>query len=148
MPDYDIVVIGSGFAGSTATLSFLEAAEKTGQAGRVALIEAGKKGTWPGGSRWTRPFLRLDRDNTLLSHRTERVEQNLSDLDYWRKFADEVPDTVEFMQDHGVKLIHHDEENAALDFEEQHFAHPSGGGKEIADNYLICGRIPSDASSA
>ena len=39
MPDYDMVVIGSGFAGSTATLSLLEAAEK---AGRVALIEAGK----------------------------------------------------------------------------------------------------------
>ena len=65
------------------------------------------------------------------------MEQNLSDLDYWRKLEDEVPDTVKFMEDHGVKLIHHDEENAALDFEEQHFAHPTGGGKEIADNYLI-----------
>ena len=137
MPDYDLVVIGSGFAGSTATLSFLEAAEKAGQAGRVALIEAGKRGTWPGGSRWTRPFLRLDRDNTILSDRAESVEQNLSDLDYWRTLEDEVPDTVKFMEDHGVKLIHHDEENAALDFEEQHFAHPTGGGKEIADNYLI-----------
>ena len=62
MPDYELVVIGCGFAGSTATLSFLEAAEKAGHAGRVALIEAGKRGTWPGGSRWTRPFLRLDRD--------------------------------------------------------------------------------------
>jgi tricarballylate dehydrogenase len=121
-----MVVIGSGFAGSTATLSFLEAAEK---AGRVALIEAVKRGTWPGGSRWTRPYLRLDRDNTLLSDRAERVEQNLSDLDYWRKLEDEVPDTVEFMEDHGVKLIHYDEENAALDFEEQHFAHPSSGAR-------------------
>ena len=143
-----MVVIGSGFAGSTATLSFLEAAEKAGKAGRLALIEAVKRGTWPGGSRWTRPFLRLDRDNKLLCDRAERVEQNLSDLDYWRRLEDEVPDTVKFMQDHGVKLIHHDEENAALDFGEQYFAHPSGGGKEIADNYLICGRIPSDASSA
>jgi len=148
LPDYDLVVVGSGFAGSTATLSFLEAAEKAGKAGRVALIEAGKKGTWPGGSRWTRPFLRLDRDNTLLRDRAEGAEQCLSDLDYWRKLEDEVPDTVKFMQDHSVMLIHHDEENAALDFEAQHFAHPSGGGKEIADNYLICGRIPSDASSA
>ena len=78
MPNYDMVVIGSGFAGSTATLSFLEAAEK---AGRVALIEAGKRGTWPGGSHWTRPFLRLDRDNTLLSDRAEREEQNLSQRD-------------------------------------------------------------------
>jgi succinate dehydrogenase/fumarate reductase flavoprotein subunit len=65
------------------------------------------------------------------------VEQNLSDLDYWRKLEDEVPKTVMFMEDHGVKLIHHDEENAALDFEEQHFAHPVGGGKETIDEYLI-----------
>jgi tricarballylate dehydrogenase len=41
------------------------------------------------------------------------------------------------MEDHGVKLIHHDEKIAALDFEEQHFAYPVGGGKEILDDYLI-----------
>ena len=133
-----MVVIGSGFAGSTATLSFLEATEKAGQVGRVALIEAGKKGTWPGGSRWSRPFLRLGSDNKLMRDRAASAEQDRPDLDYWRKFEDEVPDTVEFMQDHGVKLIHHDEENAALDFEEQHFAYPGvGGGKEIIDDYLI-----------
>ena len=40
-----MVVVGSGFAGSTAALSFLEATEEAGQAGRVAVIEAGKKGT-------------------------------------------------------------------------------------------------------
>ena len=137
MPDYDVVVIGSGFAGSTATLSFLETTEKAGQVGSVALIETGRKGTWPGASRWTRPFMRLNRDNTLLLDRAKETEQELSDPDYWRKFEDEVPDTVEFMEDHGVKLIHHDEENAALDFEEQHFAHPVGGGKEIIDEYLI-----------
>ncbi|HEX7170020.1 MAG TPA: hypothetical protein VF206_04250, partial [Rubrobacter sp.] len=62
-----------------------------------------------------------------MSDRVEGVEQNLSDLDYWRKLEDEVPYTVEFMEDYGVKLIHHDEDNAALYFEEQHFAHPSGG---------------------
>lgn len=47
----------------------------------------------------------------------EQDRGGLSDLDYWRKFGDEVPNTVKFMEDHGVKLIHHDEENAALDFE-------------------------------
>jgi tricarballylate dehydrogenase len=130
-----MVVIGSGYAGSTATLSFLEATEKAGQVGRAALIEAGKKGTWPGGSRWSRPFLRLDRDNELMRDRAGRAEQHQSG--YWRKFEEEVPDTVKFMGDHGVKLIHHDEENAALDFEGQHFSHPVGGGKEIIDDYLI-----------
>ena len=133
-----MVVIGSGFAGSTATLSFLEATEKAGQVGRVALIEAGTKGTWPGGSRWSRPFLRLGSYNKLMRDRAHREEQDQPDLDYWRKFEDEVPDTVEFMKDHRVKLIHHDEESAALDFEEQHFAYPGvGGGKEIIDDYLI-----------
>ncbi|WP_047866361.1 FAD-binding protein [Rubrobacter aplysinae] len=139
MPDYDMVVIGSGFAGSTATLSFLETTEKAGQAGRVALIEAGKRGVWPGASRWARPFLRLNRDNKLLRDRVVGVEhdrRSMSDLDYWRKLEDEVPSTVKFMEDHGVKLDHHDEENAAMDFEEQHFVFLRSGGKEIIDFYL------------
>ena len=137
MPDYDLVVIGSGFAGSTATLSFLETTEKAGQVGSVALIEAGKLGTWPGASRWSNPFLRLGSDNTLSRDRDESAEQDLSDLDYWRKLGDEVPNTVKFMEDHGVKLIHHDEENAALEFEEQHFVSLVGGGKEVLDDHLI-----------
>ncbi len=64
-----------------------------------------------GGSRWTKPFLRLTSDNTLSRDRVESEEQDWSDLDYWRKFEAEMPDTVEFMQDHGVKLIHHDEDS-------------------------------------
>ncbi len=134
-----MVVIGSGFAGSAAMLSFLETTEKAGQAGRVALIEVAKKGIWPGASRWAKPFLRLNRDNTLSRDWVNRVEQDcrgLSDLDYCRRLADEVPNTVKFMEDHGVKLVHRDEENAALDFEEQHFVYPAGSGKEVVDFYL------------
>ena len=140
MPDYDVVVVGSGFAGSTAALSFLEKTEEAGQVGRVALIEAGKNGTWPGASRWTKPFLRLNRENALSSDWVEKQEQDSQgqwDLDHLRKFADEVPDTVKFMQEHGAKLVHDDEENAAVEFEERHYAYPVGGGKEMLDNYLI-----------
>ncbi len=139
MSDYDLVVIGGGFAGAAATLSFLETAEKAGRAGRVALIEAGDPGRWPGASRWARPFLRLDRDNNLSRDWIDRVEDasgGQADLDYCRKLVDEVPDTVKFMQDHGAKLIHHDEENAALDFDDQHFVFLTSGGKEIVDFYL------------
>ena len=135
-----MVVVGSGFAGSTATLSFLEATEEAGRVGRVALIEAGKKGTWPGGSRWTKPFIRLNSDNVLSGDFVEKAEQDgqgMWDLDYLRKLADAVPDTVEFMQKHGVKLTHSDEKDAALEFEERHYAYPVGGGKEIIDGYLI-----------
>lgn len=139
MPDYDMVVIGSGFAGTAATLSFLETAENAVTAGRVALIEAGKKGMWPGASRWARPFLRLGRDNTLSGDWIGTAEQDsrsLSDLDYCRKLVDEAPNTVRFMQDHGVEMIHHDEKNAAVDFEDQHFVFLSSGGKEIIDFYF------------
>lgn len=139
MADYDMVVIGSGFAGTAATLSFLETTEKIGQSGRVALIEAGKKGIWSEASRWARPFLRLNRDNTLAHDRVDRMEHDRrspSELEYWRKLEDEVPNTVKFMESHGVEIVHRDEENAAMDFEEQHFVYLASGGKEILDFYL------------
>jgi len=38
------------------------------------------------------------------------------------------------VQDHGVKFIHHDEENVLLEFKTgQHFVFPDGGGKAIID---------------
>jgi succinate dehydrogenase/fumarate reductase flavoprotein subunit len=137
--DYDLVVVGSGFAGSTATLSFLEATEKAGRVGRVAVIEAGKQGERAGASRWTMAYLRLNRDNTLSRDWVGRVERDcrgLADLEYCRKLEAEVPATVKFMEDHGVELIHHDEENVAVEFDEQHFVYPNGGGKAIIDAYF------------
>jgi tricarballylate dehydrogenase len=44
MSDYDLIVVGSGFAGSSATLAFLETAEREGRSGRVALLEVSKEG--------------------------------------------------------------------------------------------------------
>jgi tricarballylate dehydrogenase len=134
-----MVVIGSGFAGSAATLSFLETAEKAGRAGRVALIEAGGRGRWPGASRWARPYLGLNRDNTLSSDWVDMVERDsrgLSDLDCCQKLVDEVPNTVRFMEDHRVEMVHRDEENVAVGFEEKHFVFLGSGGKEIIDFYL------------
>lgn len=49
---YDLVVVGSGFAGTMTTLNFLEECKKLGKKGKVALIEAGKDGERCGASRW------------------------------------------------------------------------------------------------
>ena len=60
--DYDMIVVGSGFAGSMATLNFLEECKKNGKNGRVALVEVGKDGERCGASRWTMAYLRLDKN--------------------------------------------------------------------------------------
>ena len=66
--DYDLVVVGSGFAGSLATLAFLEECKKSGKNGRVALVEVGKDGERCGASRWTMAYLRLDKDLKFGEH--------------------------------------------------------------------------------
>lgn len=50
--EYDLVVVGSGFAGTMTTLNFLEQCKKLGKKGKVALIEAGREGERCGASRW------------------------------------------------------------------------------------------------
>lgn len=48
---YDLVVVGSGFAGAMATLNFLEECKKNNTNSRVALVEVGKDGECCGASR-------------------------------------------------------------------------------------------------
>jgi len=59
---YDLVVVGSGFAGCMATLAFLEETERLKKNARVALVEVGKEGERSGASKWTMAYLRLDKN--------------------------------------------------------------------------------------
>jgi tricarballylate dehydrogenase len=66
-------------------------------------------------------YLRLTRDSKLSHDWIGRMEQDsrgLADLEYCRVLEAEAPNTVEFLEDHGVELVHHDEENVALEFDE------------------------------
>lgn len=135
---YDLVVVGSGFAGSMTALNFLEEAKKLGKSGRVALIEAGKEGERCGASRWTMAYLRLDKDNQFdkdWKHEMKLVSEGLADLDYCKKMEQEVPISVQYLTDHGVKFNHHDEKDVLLEFDtNQHFVFPEGGGHAIINN--------------
>ena len=134
MANYDLIVVGSGFAGSSATLAFCETLKREGGSGKVALLEVGKRGERAGASRWTMAYLRLKRDGGFSMEWIDRMQQDsrgLADLDYCRAFAAEVPNTVRFLEEHGVELVHHDEEHVALEFDEQHFVYPNGGGLAI-----------------
>lgn len=114
---YDLIVIGTGFAGCMTALSFLETSRRLPNPGRVALVEAGKKDEHCGASRWTGAFLRLDRnldfDEDWISEMIQ-VSNNQADLAYFRKLAQEAKATAEYVQDHGVRFILHEEKDVDM----------------------------------
>ena len=60
------------------------------------------------------------------------VSNGAADEDYCDKLRDEAPVTARYLQDRGVKWVHHDEPNVLLEFKTgQHFVFPDGGGKAI-----------------
>lgn len=114
LPSYDLIVVGSGFAGCMATLNFLETCRKENKKGRVALVEVGKDGERCGASRWTMAYLRLGRDLGFDSDwvkEMQAVSKGEADMDYCEKLGQEAPTTARYLEDHGVKLVHHDEKN-------------------------------------
>ncbi|BFZ65353.1 hypothetical protein YB2330_006519 [Saitoella coloradoensis] len=133
---YDLVVVGSGFAGTTTALSFMETAkEKNNTTAKVALLEVGKKDERAGASRWTMAYLRLDKNNKFDPNwikLVEKTSKGLADLDYARKLEKEAPVTAQYILDRGVELVHHEEPHVALEFEtDGSFAFPKGGGLAI-----------------
>ncbi|KAK9251142.1 FAD binding domain-containing protein [Lipomyces tetrasporus] len=132
---YDLIVVGSGFAGCMTTLNFLEHAKSLGKSATVALVEAGKEGERCGASRWTPAFFRLDKDNKFDSNfknEIKLVSNGLADQAYCEKLETEVPHTVQFLLDHGVKVEHRTENNVYLGFDtDQNFAKGDGGGYAI-----------------
>lgn len=137
MDNYDLIVVGSGFAGCMTTLNFLETAKKLKKYGRVALIEVGKEGERCGASRWTMAYLRLDKDLAFdqdWKHEMALVSNGLADQSYCATLEREAQTTAQYVQEHGVKFNHHDEKNVLLEFKTgQHFVFPEGGGKAIID---------------
>ncbi|KAF2162516.1 hypothetical protein M409DRAFT_58270 [Zasmidium cellare ATCC 36951] len=132
---YDLVVVGSGFAGSLATLSFLEQCKEQGKNGRVALVEVGKEGERSGASKWTMAYLRLDKnldfDKDWVKE-MRRVSNGVADEEYCEKLRQEAPVSARYLQDRGVEFVHHDEPNVLLEFDtDQHFVFPNGGGNAI-----------------
>lgn len=60
------------------------------------------------------------------------MSNGVADEDYCEKLRQEAPVTARYVQDHGVKFVHHDEPNVLLEFNtNQHFVFPEGGGKAI-----------------
>jgi succinate dehydrogenase/fumarate reductase flavoprotein subunit len=115
-PTYDLVVVGSGFAGCMTTLNFLETCKRLNKRGHVAMLEAGKKGERCGASRWTGAFLRMDKDLRFDEDWIKemmRVSNGQADAAYCEKLAMHAQETAEYVRNRGVNLVRHKEENVS-----------------------------------
>lgn len=139
-PEYDLLVVGSGFAGAMATLNFLETCKAEGKRGRVALVEAGQADERCGASRWTMAYLRLDKHLAFdadWKHEMKAVSKGQADQEYCEKLGEEAQRTAKYLEARGVKFVHHDEENVLLEFKTgQHFVYPEGGGYAIVTKLM------------
>ena len=140
MSEYDLVVIGSGFAGASAALSYCEKAAEEGRSGRVAVVEVGAEDERSGGSRWTMAWLRVYEDGRLDESWKDRVQETskgLADLEYCLALEREVPGTIKYLEAHGVELYQHWENDVALEYEtDKSIKWPVGGGLQIVNNLL------------
>ncbi|KAI9930284.1 hypothetical protein ASPWEDRAFT_167952 [Aspergillus wentii DTO 134E9] len=132
---YDLIVVGSGFAGCMTALNFLETCQRLNKPGRVAIVEAGKEGERCGASRWTGAFLRLGHDLAFDEDWVQemiQVSNGQADVEYCRKLAREAKTTAEYVEKHGVNFVRHEEKNVLLEFKtNQYFVMPDGGGWAI-----------------
>ena len=66
-----------------------------------------------------------------------RVSDGVADEAYCEKLRKEAPVSARYLEEHGVKFVHHDEPNVLLEFDtDQHFVFPEGGGNAIIQNLL------------
>ncbi|THU99134.1 succinate dehydrogenase/fumarate reductase flavo protein subunit [Dendrothele bispora CBS 962.96] len=137
---YDLVVVGSGFAGCMTTLKCVETAKKLGKSPKVLLVEAGIEEERPGASRWTQAFLRLDKDLNFdkrwpsIVHKTSR---GLADMEYCNKLVEIAGPTAKYVESLGVELMRIKEDKVALEFDTDGvFVRPHGGGVAIVRTLL------------
>lgn len=61
-----------------------------------------------------------------------RVSNGIADEEYCEKLRQEAPISARYLEERGVKFVHHDEPNVFLEFDtDQHFVFPEGGGEAI-----------------
>ena len=66
-----------------------------------------------------------------------RVSNGVADEEYCEKLRREAPVSARYLEEHGVKFVHHDEPNVLLEFNtDQHFVFPEGGGNAVIQNLL------------
>lgn len=114
---YDLVVIGCGAGGLSAAVAYADIAPEA----KVAVLERATLEGRGGATRWTSSWFRITADRQLdpaFIGLMEQVSGGKADLEYCRNYAEEVPATFDFLDQHGVPWVYF----------EQPFANRNTGG--------------------
>jgi tricarballylate dehydrogenase len=106
---WDAIVVGHGFSGLTSAAAYLEAARAEGRTARVAVLERTDEENSGGSTRWTTAFLSLTSDRKLRPFWGQKVREtagHLANESYIEAFYNLVPETLEWLGEHGVTLTH------------------------------------------
>jgi tricarballylate dehydrogenase len=131
---YDVVVVGMGAAGLCAALSYAETALEQHRPARIAVLERAPKEERGGATRYTTARIRIDDDNRLDPTFVDMVAATHrdADLDYLRTLEREATETIRFIEERGVEMIHYPL-GLATGIHGGREASPKGGGRAIVE---------------
>ncbi len=127
---FDLIVVGSGAAGTSAALSAAETCKAYDKNLRIAMLDRNGEDNWGGNSRWTTAnFRMLDGDHLYPTFEEDiiRNTKGKANPEYVHKLAVEAVDTIHWIRDNGVNLEERPADWTANDFK----MGPKGGGLEI-----------------
>jgi tricarballylate dehydrogenase len=130
---YDCVIVGCGAAGLSAGVSYVRKAREFGRQPRVVILESAPQAERGGATRWTTARFRAREDYSLdpfFVGRMQEVSKGLADIEYCRVLEAEVPNSLRFLEAHGVKLLHY---SPPVAMGVEHEVTPNGGGHAIVD---------------
>src|SRR5664279_3739020 len=103
-----LVIVGHGAAGLAAAVSAAEHARSRSLPIEITLLEKSREHEAGGNTRWSPSNMRLDapdRISPVFEDDMQEASGGLADPDYFRTLAVNAPQTIGWLQNHGVEFI-------------------------------------------